>query len=307
MTDFGYIRVSSRDQNEDRQVIAMREAGIEQKNIYLDKQSGKNFDRQNYKKLLNKIKKGDCLFIKSIDRLGRNYDEIIEQWQLISKKKGADIVVLDMPILDTREEKNLIGRFISDIVLQILSFVAENERIAINQRQKEGIAAAKAKGVSFGRKQRPMPDNFQEVVEQFKNGELTTTAAAKVLGLPVSTFRDRMKALGISAPKPEQKQSKKSRPKIDPAELARQQQEKELLEKVDLLQAVENLKEQQPSENLRKTFPSGWSYPRIIDEKVCPGCGRTFTPNASNQKYCSAACAKLCKRQRAAEKKLIKS
>lgn len=157
---YGYIRVSSKDQNEDRQLIALNEVGVERKNVYLDKKSGKDFDRPQYKKLLRKLKKDDLLYIKSIDRLGRNYEEILQQWRILTKEKGIDIVVLDMPLLDTRRGKDLMGTFLSDIVLQVLSFVAENERTNIKQRQAEGIAAAKAKGVKFGRPPLPLPDNF---------------------------------------------------------------------------------------------------------------------------------------------------
>lgn len=145
-TTYGYIRVSSRDQNEDRQLVALREMTILEKNIFIDKQSGKDFNRPQYKRLIRKIKKDDLLYIKSIDRLGRNYEEILEQWRILTKEKGIDIVVLDMPLLDTRRGKDLMGTFLSDIVLQVLSFVAENERSNIRQRQAEGIAAAKARG-----------------------------------------------------------------------------------------------------------------------------------------------------------------
>ena len=157
---YAYVRVSTREQNEDRQLIAMNELQVLQKNIFIDKQSGKDFDRPQYKKLLKKLRKDDLLYIKSIDRLGRNYNEIQEQWRILTKDKGADIVVLDMPLLDTRRGKDLMGTFLSDIVLQVLSFVAENERINIRQRQAEGIAAAKAKGVRFGRIPKPLPENF---------------------------------------------------------------------------------------------------------------------------------------------------
>ncbi|MBQ9616863.1 MAG: recombinase family protein, partial [Oscillibacter sp.] len=148
---FGYIRVSTREQNEDRQLVAMRELRIPERNLYIDKQSGKDFDRPQYRKLVRKLQKDDLLYVKSIDRLGRNYGEILEQWRVLTKEKGADIVVLDMPLLDTRRGKDLMGTFLSDIVLQVLSFVAENERTNIRQRQAEGIAAAKARGVRFGR------------------------------------------------------------------------------------------------------------------------------------------------------------
>ena len=163
MSVHGYIRVSSRDQNEERQLIALKEVGVPEKNIYLDKQSGKDFERPQYQKLLRKLKKDDLLYIKSIDRLGRNYEEILQQWRILTKGKGIDIVVLDMPLLDTRRGKDLMGIFLSDIVLQVLSFVAENERTNIKQRQAEGIAAAKAQGIKLGRPPLPLPDNFYEV------------------------------------------------------------------------------------------------------------------------------------------------
>ena len=188
---YGYIRVSTREQNEDRQVIALREVGVPEKNVYIDKQSGKNFERPQYKKLLRKMKKDDLLYIKSIDRLGRNYTEILEQWRFLTKEKGIDIVVLDMPLLDTRRGKDLLGTFLSDIVLQVLSFVAENERTNIRQRQAEGIAAAKAKGIRFGRPPKPLPDNFHSVYQRWKMGEITGTAAAKECGMPLATFRYR--------------------------------------------------------------------------------------------------------------------
>ena len=151
MSVYGYIRVSSKDQKEDRQQIALKEVGVERQNVYVDKQSGKDFNRPQYKKMLRKLKKDDLLYIKSIDRLGRNYEEILQQWRILTKEKGVDIVVLDMPLLDTRRGKDLMGTFLSDIVLQVLSFVAENERTNIKQRQAEGIAAAKAQGIKFGR------------------------------------------------------------------------------------------------------------------------------------------------------------
>ena len=155
---FGYIRVSSRDQNETRQLLALQELHIPRKNIFVDKQSGKDFKRPQYKKLVRKLKKDDILYIKNIDRLGRNYAEILEQWRILTKDKGIDIIVLDMPLLDTRRDKDLMGTFLSDIVLQVLSFVAENERANIHQRQAEGIAAAKARGVRFGRPPSSLPD-----------------------------------------------------------------------------------------------------------------------------------------------------
>ena len=185
---YGYIRVSSKDQNEDRQLIALNEVGVERKNVYLDKKSGKDFDRPQYKKLLRKLKKDDLLYIKSIHRLGRNYEEILQQWRILTKEKGIDIVVLDMPLLDTRRGKDLMGTFLSDIVLQVLSFVAENERTNIKQRQAEGIAAAKAKGVKFGRPPLPLPDNFYEVHKAWRSKKLTLKEAANACNMPVGTF-----------------------------------------------------------------------------------------------------------------------
>ena len=188
MSVYGYIRVSSRDQNEDRQLIALKEVGVQDKNIYLDKQSGKDFNRPQYKKLLRKLKKDDLLYIKSIDRLGRNYEEILQQWRVLTKEKGIDIVVLDMPLLDTRRGKDLMGTFLSDIVLQVLSFVAENERTNIRQRQAEGIAAAKAKGVKFGRPPLPLPENFYEVHKAWRTKKITLKQAAEACNMPVGTF-----------------------------------------------------------------------------------------------------------------------
>ena len=188
---YGYIRVSSKDQNEDRQLIALKEAGVPEKNIYIEKRSGKDFDRPQYRRMMRRMKRDDLLYIKSIDRLGRNYTEILEQWRLLTKNKGIDIVVLDMPLLDTRRGKDLMGTFLADIVLQVLSFVAENERTNIRQRQAEGIAAAKAKGIRFGRVPKPLPENFHAVYQRWKSGEITGTAAAKECGMPLSTFRYR--------------------------------------------------------------------------------------------------------------------
>ena len=185
---FGYIRVSSRDQNEERQAVAFRELTIPAKNIFMDRQSGKDFERPSYKRMVRRMKKDDLLYIKSIDRLGRNYEEILEQWRILTKEKGIDIVVLDMPLLDTRRGKDLMGTFLSDIVLQVLSFVAENARTAIRQRQAEGIAAAKAKGVKFGRPARPYPENFQEVHHDWRKKKITLRQAAEACGMPVGTF-----------------------------------------------------------------------------------------------------------------------
>jgi DNA invertase Pin-like site-specific DNA recombinase len=191
MIIYGYVRVSTKEQNEDRQLIALNEEGVPSKNVYIDKQSGKDFNRPQYKKLLRKIKTGDLLYIKSIDRLGRNYEEIQSQWRIITKDKGCDIYVIDMPLLDTRRGKDLLGTFISDLVLQLLSFVAENERTNIKQRQAEGIAAAKAKGIRFGRPPAPLPPDFHGVYQRWKQGEITGTKAAKECGMPLSTFRYR--------------------------------------------------------------------------------------------------------------------
>lgn len=191
MAVYGYVRVSSKDQNEDRQMIALREVGVPEKNIFVDKQSGKDFNRPKYKRLLKRLKTDDLLYIKSIDRLGRNYEEIQNQWRILTKDKKVDIVVLDMPLLDTRRGKDLMGTFLSDIVLQVLSFVAENERSNIKQRQAEGIAAAKARGVRFGRPPATLPENFHQVYQQWKAGRITGLEAARMCGMPMSTFRYR--------------------------------------------------------------------------------------------------------------------
>lgn len=188
---YGYIRVSTKEQNEDRQRIALENLQIPAGQIYMDKQSGKDFNRPMYRKLLRRLKEGDLLYIKSIDRLGRNYEEILTQWRILTKEKLVDIVVLDMPLLDTRRGKDLVGTFLSDIVLQILSFVAENERANIRQRQAEGIAAAKARGVRFGRPSKPLPQGFYAAYDDWKAGRLTGTAAAKACGMPLSSFRYR--------------------------------------------------------------------------------------------------------------------
>lgn len=193
MSTKGYIRVSSHDQNEDRQLIALHEVGVQDADIYIDKQSGKDFERPQYKRLLRKLKRGDLLYVKSIDRLGRNYTEILEQWRILTKDKGVDIVVLDMPLLDTRRGKDLMGTFLSDIVLQVLSFVAENERVNIRQRQAEGIAAAKARGVRFGRPPAPLPENFHGVYQRWRVGKITGAAAAKECNMSLPTFRYRAK------------------------------------------------------------------------------------------------------------------
>ena len=195
---YGYIRVSSRDQNEDRQLVAMHELQIPLSNIYMDKQSGKDFNRPQYKRMLRKLRRDDLLYIKSIDRLGRNYAEILEQWRILTKEKGIDIVVLDMPLLDTRRGKDLMGTFLSDIVLQVLSFVAENERTNIRQRQAEGIAAAKARGVRFGRPPRPLSPPFNDAYQRWQGGEISCTEAAQRCDMPLSTFRYRARQFAES-------------------------------------------------------------------------------------------------------------
>ena len=188
MTQYGYIRVSSTDQNEDRQCIALEKHGVDPKNFFIDKQSGKNFQRPQYRKLVKTLKQGDLLCILSIDRLGRNYEEIQEQWRILTKEKGVDIFVLDMPLLDTRREKSLLGTFIADLVLQVLSFVAQSERENIRKRQAEGIAAAKARGVKFGPKIKPTPKGFMEHYRLYQDGKKSGMEAAKDCGMPVSTF-----------------------------------------------------------------------------------------------------------------------
>ena len=184
----GYIRVSSVDQTEDRQMIALRGKGVAERHIYLDKQSGKDFHRPQYRRLVRALKPGDLLYVQSIDRLGRDYREIQQQWRLLTKEKGVDICVLDMPLLDTRQGKDLMGTFIADLVLQILSFVAQSERENIRRRQQEGIAAAKARGVKFGRPPLPLPENFYEVHRRWRNKELTLRQAAEACGMPAGTF-----------------------------------------------------------------------------------------------------------------------
>jgi len=193
MSEYGYARVSSTDQNEDRQLIALRDAGVEHGNIYLDKQSGKDFERPEYKKLVRKLRKGDLLYILSIDRLGRNYEEDQEQWRFLTKKKGVDVCVIDMPLLDTRQYKDLLGTFVADLVLQILAFVAQNERENIKRRQAEGIAAAKARGVHLGRKPDPLPPNFEAVCARWWAEEITGVAAAQECCMAYTTFLKKAK------------------------------------------------------------------------------------------------------------------
>ena len=197
MTEYGYVRVSSTDQNEERQISALREKQILQKNIYKDKQSGKDFERPQYKKMLKRLKAGDLLYILSIDRLGRNYKEIQNQWRILTKEIGVDICVIDMPLLDTRNGKDLMGTFIADLVLQILSFVAQSERENIKKRQSEGIAAAKTRGVRFGRPEVPIPESFVRVAKQWNKGLISTHTALEKCGMSRSTFYRRRRELKI--------------------------------------------------------------------------------------------------------------
>lgn len=188
MANYGYIRVSTNDQNTARQFVAMGNLDIPKRNLYIDKQSGKDFDRPAYKRLMKKLREGDLLYIKSIDRLGRNYEEIQEQWRILTKEKKIDIVVLDMSLLDTRNGKDLLGTFISDVVLQILSFVAQNERENIKTRQAEGIAAALADGVKFGRPEADLPSDFEDIVQQWQQNILSYEQAAQLCGMSRATF-----------------------------------------------------------------------------------------------------------------------
>ena len=186
--EYGYARVSTREQNAERQLIALTGFGIAESAIFVDKQSGKDFERTQYRRLMRKLKDGDTLVVKSIDRLGRNYEEILEQWRIITKEKHAAIVVLDMPLLDTRQNRDLTGTLIADIVLQLLSYVAQTEREFIRQRQAEGIAAAKARGVQFGRRPSPKPIEFPQLKEQWSKGEISACQAAKALRITHRTF-----------------------------------------------------------------------------------------------------------------------
>ena len=197
-TIYGYIRVSTREQNEDRQRLALASLPVPEENIYMDKQSGKDFERPQYRRLVRRLRRDDLLYVKSIDRLGRNYSEILEQWRMLTKEKGVDIAVLDMPLLDTRRGKDLMGTFLSDIVLQVLSFVAENERDNIRQRQAEGIAAAKARGVRFGRPPLPLPDNFHMLHQAWRGQKITLRQAARACGMPTGTFYS--KAIKLETP-----------------------------------------------------------------------------------------------------------
>ena len=194
--NYGYARVSTIAQNLDRQLDGLQKLGIDEKNIYTDKESGKDFNRTNYKKLCRKLKPGDVLFIKAIDRLGRNYNMVLDEWRILTKEKGVDIVVIDMPLLDTRiEGKNLVGKFIADVVLQVLSFVAENERETMRQRQAEGIRMAKLKGIKFGRPSVDTPENFIETINLYKRKEITSAEACELTGLSRGTFFRKLKKL----------------------------------------------------------------------------------------------------------------
>lgn len=192
---FGYVRVSTKEQNEGRQMKAMKEQQVPLKNIFIDKQSGKDFNRPMYKRMVKKCRPGDVLYIKSIDRLGRNYDEILEQWRLLTKEKQIDIVVLDMPILDTRRGKDLMGTLIADLVLTLLSYVSESERHNIKNRQKEGIEAARIRGVRFGRPEKPLPENFEQIYVKWEKKEISSEDAAKQCGVTVSTFYRRVRRI----------------------------------------------------------------------------------------------------------------
>jgi len=192
---YGYVRVSTAEQHEDRQLISMEELKIPADQIYTDKVSGKDFERPAYKRLVRKLKNGDLLYIKSIDRLGRNYDEIQHQWRILTKERGIDIAVIDMPLLDTRRDKDLLGTLIADLVLNLLSYVAHNERETIRARQAEGIAAAKARGVQFGRPTKKLPSNFTDIVKQWERGKITFKEALKKTGLKTATFYNRLREL----------------------------------------------------------------------------------------------------------------
>ncbi len=195
MKKYGYARVSSSEQNEDRQVIALKEKGIELANVYIDKQSGKDFKRPQYRKLVKNMKKGDVLYVLSIDRLGRDYEEIIYQWKYLTQEKKVDICVLDMPLLDTTMCKDLMGTFIADLVLQILSFVAESERNSIRERQRQGIEAAKRKGVQFGRPKKQLPDNYIHIIAMWKKGLISTEKVCEICSVSRATLYRRLQEI----------------------------------------------------------------------------------------------------------------
>lgn len=197
MTTYGYVRVSSTDQNEDRQMIALHQVGVEDKHIFMDKQSGKDFNRPEYKKMIKKMRHGDLLYVLSIDRLGRNYDEIQHQWRILSKEIGIDVCVIDMPLLDTRRSKDLLGTFVADLVLQVLSFAAHNERDNIRKRQAEGIAAAKARGVHMGRPVIDAPPDFEQIVKAWEKKEINMDEAMKRCGMSETTFYRRRREMQL--------------------------------------------------------------------------------------------------------------
>lgn len=201
MNIYGYVRVSSTDQNEERQLIVLQEKCVPAENIFMDKQSGKDFNRPQYKRLMRKLKKGDLLYILSIDRLGRNYEEIQEQWKIITKEKGVDICVIDMPLLDTRQGKDLMGTFIADLVLQILSFVAQSERENIRKRQEEGIAAAKARGVKFGRPEKALPEDFVKLVAEWEKKKIHLEKVLERCDISEATFYRRLREYRIQKDK----------------------------------------------------------------------------------------------------------
>ena len=205
MTTYGYVRVSSTDQNEDRQMIALHQIGVEDKHIFIDKQSGKNFERPQYKKMVNKMRQGDLLYVLSIDRLGRNYDEIQNQWRILTKEIGVDVCVIDMPLLDTRQSKDLLGTFVADLVLQVLSFAAHNERENIKKRQAEGIAAARARGVHLGRPVKEAPEDFPTIVKAWEVGQITLAEVLKRCNMGQTSFYRRRREYNLVHPmkKPE--------------------------------------------------------------------------------------------------------
>ena len=199
---FGYVRVSSKDQNEDRQMLEMEKLGIPKENIFIDKQSGKDFNRPEYQRLLSKLKSGDLLYVLSIDRLGRNYEDILDQWKILTKDIGVDVVIIDMPLLDTRKGKDLLGTFIADLVLQVLSFVAQNERENIRKRQEEGIRAAKLRGVEFGRPVIVVTDDFMKLVRKWEHGKISADEVASQCNMSVSTFYRRLREARTNKPYP---------------------------------------------------------------------------------------------------------
>lgn len=193
MSEYGYARISSIDQNEERQLIELQKVGVKNSNVYVDKQSGKDFERPRYKEMVEQLKEGDVLYILSIDRLGRNYKEILEQWRILTKEIGIDVCVIDMPLLDTRRDKDLMGTFIADLVLQILSFVSESERQNIRKRQEQGIAAAKARGVRFGRPEKLLPEDFSTIIKSWEKGNISFDEAVRKCGFSSATFYRRLR------------------------------------------------------------------------------------------------------------------